>query len=188
MARYVDGLKLPPAEAAAAAAEQVQLVEREARNKAKAAYQVWGNGFWSGNPHISPLRGALAVHGLTVDDIAVASFHGTSTKYNDLNESRVLQRQLEHLGRAKGNIVLSIWQKHLTGHPKGAAASWMLNGLIQSMLSGIVPGNGNADNIDQALRSCNLIAHLSVPLRTYGYKAGLLKSTIIIHVDSGLRS
>jgi fatty acid synthase subunit alpha len=44
--------------------------------------------------------------------------------------------------------VISIFQKYLTGHPKGAAAAWMMNGLIQSILSGIIPGNRNADNID----------------------------------------
>jgi 3-oxoacyl-(acyl-carrier-protein) synthase len=51
----------------------------------------WCNDFYVNNPHISPLRGALAVYGLTVDDIDLASFHGTGTTANDLNETEVLQ-------------------------------------------------------------------------------------------------
>ena len=76
---------------------------------------------------------ALAVWGLGVDDIAVASFHGTSTKLNDLNESEVTQKQMEHLGRSEGNPLLVVAQKWLTGHPKGAAAAWMTNGVCQSL-------------------------------------------------------
>lgn len=153
-----------------------QHVESECARRKRIAYATWGNEFYRGNPSIAPLRGALAVYGLTIDDIAVASFHGTGTKGNDINESQVVQRQLEHLGRSKGNVILSIFQKFLTGHPKGAAAAWMMNGLIQSMLSGIVPGNRNADNIDPKLRDCGHIVFLNRALHTYGYKAGLLKS------------
>jgi 3-oxoacyl-(acyl-carrier-protein) synthase len=35
---------------------------------------------------------------------------------------------LEHLGRKSGNMLPVVCQKHLTGHPKGPAAAWMLNG------------------------------------------------------------
>lgn len=59
--------------------------------KVKKAQWSWCNNFYLNNSHISPLRGALAVFGLTVDDIDVASFHGTGTVANDLNESEVLQ-------------------------------------------------------------------------------------------------
>lgn len=154
----------------------VEHVEFELARRRRIAYATWGNEFYRANPSIAPLRGALAVYGLSIDDIAVASFHGTGTKGNDINESQVVQRQLEHLGRTKGNVVLSIFQKYLTGHPKGAAAAWMMNGLIQSMLTGIVPGNRNADNIDPKLRDCGHIVFLNRSLHTYGYKAGLLKS------------
>ena len=87
-------------------------------------------------PTIAPLRGALSVWGLTVDDIAVASFHGTGTTANDINESKVTNMQMEHLGRKKGNPLMVVCQKWLTGHPKGAAAAWMTNGLIQAMTTG----------------------------------------------------
>jgi len=148
----------------------------ETSRRKRIAYSTWGNEFYRGNPAIAPLRGALAVYGLDVDDIAVASFHGTGTKGNDLNESQVVQKQLEHLGRSKGNVILTIFQKYLTGHPKGAAAAWMLNGMLQSMLSGIVPGNRNADNIDPKLRDLSQVVYLNRSLHTYGFKAGLLKS------------
>jgi fatty acid synthase subunit alpha, fungi type len=69
----------------------------------------------------------------------------------------------------------------------------MLNGLIQSMLTGIVPGNRNADNIDEALRECcELLVFPNRPIHTYGFRAALLKSfgfgqvggeVLVIHPD-----
>ena len=91
--------------------------------------------------------------------------------------------------------MLSIFQKYLTGHPKGAAAAWMLNGLIQSLLSGIVPGNRNADNIDPQFSKFDHVVYLNRSLHTYGYKAGLLKSfgfgqvggeVLVVHPDYAL--
>ncbi|XP_049851436.1 uncharacterized protein LOC126326034 [Schistocerca gregaria] len=192
----IDGAEAPQEVAGAqlsGAARDWLRVERERRRRF--AFECWSHRFYMGNPYIAPLRGALAVYGLTVDDIAVSSFHGTGTRGNDLNESEVLQKQLEHLGRAKGNVMLSIFQKYLTGHPKGAAAAWMLNGLIQSLLSGIVPGNRNADNIDPQFSKFDHIVYLNRSLHTYGYEAGLLKSfgfgqvggeVLVVHPDYAL--
>jgi 3-oxoacyl-(acyl-carrier-protein) synthase len=98
-------------------------VQREKNEKI-----LWGFDFWKQDSRISPIEGALAVYGLDIDDIGVASFHGTGTKANDLNESEVVNKQLKHLGRSKGNLLPCVFQKYLTGHPKGAAAAWMLNG------------------------------------------------------------
>jgi phosphopantetheine--protein transferase-like protein len=174
------------------AAEQAESLELKHRHKRSVALAVWGNEFYRGDPYISPLTGGLAVWGLTIDDVEVASFHGTGTAANDTNESQLLQKQLEHLGRSTGNCILSIFQKYLTGHPKGAAAAWMLNGLLQSMMTGIVPGNRNADNIDKELEACDHIVFLNRSLHTYGFKAGLLKSfgfgqvggeILVIHPD-----
>lgn len=141
--------------------------------------QRWGADWYLGRTDVSPLKGALAVWGLTIDDIRVASFHGTGTKANDLNESEVTQQQMTHLGRAAGNPLLCICQKWLTGHPKGAAAAWMLNGLLQTMNLGIVPGNRNADNIAQELAAFDhiLYPNTTLDLGAAGpIKAGLLKS------------
>lgn len=115
-------------------------LETEARRQESEAQSVFGMLVGS-DPTIAPLKRALAVWNLTVDDINVASFHGTSTVANDKNESSAFNQQFAHLGRAKGNPALVIAQKWLTGHPKGGAAAWMMNGLAQSLLSGIVPGN-----------------------------------------------
>ncbi|KAI2471355.1 putative 3-oxoacyl-synthase [Annulohypoxylon bovei var. microspora] len=121
-----------------------QREEREARRR-------FGNAFWTHDARVSPLRGALAVWGLTADDVGVVSLHGTSTDLNEKNEVEVLHRQLRQLGRTPGNAALAVCQKHLTGHPKGAAAAWMLNGCCQILEAGAVPGNRNADNVDAAL-------------------------------------
>jgi fatty acid synthase subunit alpha len=153
---------------------------------------IWGNEFYKNNPKISPIRGALSVFGLDVDAINVASFHGTSTTANDLNETHVLDMQLQHLGRTKGNAVPAVMQKYLTGHPKGAAAAWMFNGVLQVLDSGIIPGNRNADNIDEKLKEFEHVYFPSRSLQTDGVKAGLLKSfgfgqvggeALLIHPD-----
>lgn len=130
-----------------------------------------GNTFWKSHPEISPLRGSLATWGLTIDDLSVCSFHGTSTLMNEKNECDVLQRQLSHLGRAKGNRILGVFQKYLTGHPKGAAGAWMLNGGLQMLQSGLVPGNRNADNVDSYLEQFDYIAFPNKSIQTEGVKA-----------------
>lgn len=170
----------------------VEEIACDVRRQEKEAMATWSNDFYLHDPHISPLRGALATWGLTIDDIGIASFHGTSTKANDKNESEAIHMMLKHLGRSRGNPILGIFQKYLTGHPKGAAGAWMLNGVLQSINSGIVPGNRNADNIDKALEQYDMIVYPSVSLQTYGIKAGILTSfgfgqkgafALIIHPD-----
>lgn len=146
-------------------------IDLEVSRQTADALDSLGNSFYKNHPEIAPLRGALATWGLTIDDLDVCSFHGTSTVKNELNESAVLQRQLEHLGRTKGNRVLGVFQKHLTGHPKGAAGAWMLNGGLQILQTGLVPGNRNADNVDAALEQFDHIAFINKPIQTTGVKA-----------------
>ena len=157
------------------AAEIRRLDEECARSK-RALRDQWGNRFYEGNDSIAPLRGALAVWGLGVDDIAVASFHGTSTKLNDLNESEVTQKQMEHLGRSEGNPLLVVAQKWLTGHPKGAAAAWMMNGLLQILTTGLIPGNRNADDIEPKLRKNHHLFYPQHSVQTDGVNAAIMKS------------
>ncbi len=92
--------------------ERAEHIQREAIRQEKEAQTSLGNEFWRRDPRIAPLRGALATWGLTIDDLDVASFHGTSTVANDKNESDVICQQLTHLGRSKGNAVLGIFQKY----------------------------------------------------------------------------
>ncbi|KAJ1770836.1 fatty acid synthase alpha subunit Lsd1 [Coemansia sp. RSA 1843] len=141
----------------------------------KAVLDAWGSDFWHGVSEVSPLRGSLAVWGLGVDDIGLASFHGTGTISNDLNETAVFDRQLSHLGRTPGLSVPVVAQKWLTGHPKGPAGAWMLNSALQSMRTGLVPGNRNADNIDSKLQ-CEYAVFPSRTLQVDKVRACLLKS------------
>ncbi|GKZ23758.1 hypothetical protein AbraIFM66951_000588 [Aspergillus brasiliensis] len=150
--------------------ERLRYVRREANIQEKDALNAFGNHFWKNDPEISPLRGALATWNLTINDLDVVSFHGTSTVLNEKNETNMISQQLQHLGRTKGNPALGIFQKYLTGHSKGAAGAWMLNGGLQVLNTGLVPGNRNADNIDAALQNDYLV-YPSRSIQTTGVKA-----------------
>ena len=151
--------------------DRAEHIAREAKRLEKDALASIGNNFWKQDSRIAPLRGALATWGLTIDDLNVASFHGTSTVANDKNESDVICQQMQHLGRKKGNALMGIFQKYLTGHPKGAAGAWMFNGCLQVLGSGLVPGNRNADNIDQVMEKFDYIVYPSRAIQTDGIKA-----------------
>lgn len=114
----------------------------------------------------SPLRAALARWGLSIDDIGLASLHGTSTKANDTNEPEVLCVQMDHLGRTRAKPMWAICQKAVTGHPKAPAAAWMLNGCLQALQSRCIPGNRNADNIDPAWRNYDHLCLPTTPVHT----------------------
>lgn len=135
------------------------------------AQKHWGTDFFKSDSTIAPLRGALSVFGLTIDDLRVASCHGTSTKANEKNESQILNKMMSHLGRTPGNPLIAVFQKYLTGHPKGAAGAWMLNGCLQIMNSGIVPGNRNADNIDNQFEEYEHLVYPSRAINVHTVKA-----------------
>ncbi|KAJ2026480.1 fatty acid synthase alpha subunit Lsd1 [Coemansia sp. S85] len=156
--------------------DSARQIEKEYQRQRHSLQDVWGNEFWRKDTAISPLRGSLAVWGLTADDIGVASFHGTSTVANDKNESDIFNSQLTHLGRTPGHVVPVVCQKWLTGHSKGAAASFMVNGALQIMRSGLIPGNRNADNIAKELEEYDHALYLSKSVQTTGIKSCLLKS------------
>ncbi|KAI0151736.1 putative fatty acid synthase alpha subunit FasA [Xylariaceae sp. FL1272] len=137
---------------------------------------MWNGDIRQLDSSISPMRAALAVWGLSVDDIGVASFHGTSTKANDKNESSVINQQLAHLGRSDGNPVLVVCQKYLTGHPKGGAGAWMLNGCMQILRDQVVPGNRNADDVDGALQAFPHLLYPSDAVAVPRIKAFMLTS------------
>ncbi|KAJ1946064.1 fatty acid synthase alpha subunit Lsd1, partial [Linderina pennispora] len=165
--------------------DELLRLKRDARN-------TWSNGFYKNNPSISPLRGALAMWGLGPNDIGMASFHGTSTTLNDKNESEVISKLMKQLGREPGLPVPVVCQKWLTGHPKAVAAQFMMNGLLQAMNSGVIPGNENADNIDAEFER---FEYLVYPSRSYNVpiiKAAMLTTfglsqasggALVIHPD-----
>lgn len=150
-------------------------IDSEAQRQEKDALATFGM-LQGSDPSIAPLRRALAVWGLDADSVGVISCHGTSTKANDKNESRVYNSQFEKLGRTKGNAVPVITQKSLTGHPKGGAAAWMFNGMLQSLNSALIPGNHNADNIAEELRAFPHLFYPSQPLQKVRLECGILTS------------
>eukprot|EP00730_Choanoeca_flexa_P004594 TRINITY_DN11743_c0_g1_i2.p1 TRINITY_DN11743_c0_g1~~TRINITY_DN11743_c0_g1_i2.p1 ORF type:complete len:1192 (+),score=337.28 TRINITY_DN11743_c0_g1_i2:355-3576(+) len=156
--------------------ERRQMIEREVERQQREARQRWGNRFYRGHSDIAPLRGALAAFGLTIDDIKVTSFHGTGTKLNDKNESEIVQQQMTHLGRRAGNPLYVVAQKSVTGHPKGAAAGWMMNGVLQCLSTGRVPGNLNLDNVAEELSKFNHLTYPNKPTYLKHIPAALLKS------------
>ncbi len=156
--------------------KMAQEIHTAAATKTRSAKRTWGNDIRLQDPHIAPIKSALAAWGMTIDDITVASMHGTSTKANDTNEADVINTQLTHLGRMKGNPILAVCQKSLTGHPKGAAGAWQFNGCLQMLQTGIVPGNKNADNIESKLRQYEHIVYPMEAIRPQRVNATMLTS------------
>ncbi|KAI5122922.1 hypothetical protein M0805_007600 [Coniferiporia weirii] len=154
---------------------RVAQIEQDAARQEKDAMAVYG--MLSGtDPRISPLRRALAVFGLTPDDIDVLSIHGTSTKANEKNETQIWDDVFSTLGRTLGNAVPIMAQKSLCGHSKGGSAAWQLAGLIQTVGSGIIPGNRNADNVDAGFRKHEHLMFPSKTIHTDGVRAGIMSS------------
>jgi fatty acid synthase subunit alpha len=168
------------------------LLHEMKERKLKAAQAMWGDKFFRGRTDIASIRGALSVWNLDIDDVGAASFHATGTKANDKNESEVVHKQMAHLGRAPGNPLSVICQKSITGHPKGAAAAWQLNGLLQVLNTGLIPGNRHLDNTWGALRKYDHLVYPNRSLQTAGIKAVLLTSfgfgqasgeVLVVHPD-----
>ncbi|PVI02098.1 thiolase-like protein [Periconia macrospinosa] len=129
-----------------------------------------------GEALLSPMRASLAEHHLTIDDVDFASLHATSTKSGDLNEFKVISKQLHHLDRNTRRPLWTVCQKALTGHPKAPAAAWMLNGCLQIMRDGTLPPQRNADNVDPALKPFSLFMVPKQPIPLPDPKAFLLTS------------
>ena len=149
----------------------ISTINSSADSQIRDLKRLWGNDFRRQNPDISPLQGALATWGLTIDDIDFVSLHATSTKANDKNEPDIFNKQMNHLGRTIGNPLLAICQKSLTGHPKAPAAAFMLNGCLQALDTGLIPGNRNADNVDSVLSAFPHLTFPTRPIQTKSLKA-----------------
>lgn len=48
--------------------------------------------------------------------------------------------------------------------------AWMLNGMAQTIQSGLIPGNRNADNISPELRAFEFLVYPSKSIQTDGIK------------------
>ena len=141
----------------------------------------------AGGPQ-SPLGSRLKALGLTADDIGVVSIHGTSTDANDINETNLHARLAEGLGRTPGNPLPIVAQKALTGHAKGGAAAWQLNGLLQALNDGRVPAMRNLDEIDQRLteRAPLVFPDQPIDMGPGHLKAGILTSLGFGHVGAAV--
>ena len=171
-----EGLRQKKLAMAPSTKQMIETINQSSDLQIRELQNMWSNDIRVQNPDISPIKAALATWSLTIDDIGVVSLHGTSTKANDKNESMVINTQMTHLGRSRGNPALAICQKYLTGHPKGAAGAWMLNGCLQVLKSGLVPGNRNADNVDRNLQQFEHLVYPAETVRTSGVKAVMLTS------------
>ncbi|WP_231129315.1 type I polyketide synthase [Bifidobacterium choloepi] len=106
----------------------------------------------------------LARLGVSADDIAVVSKHDTSTNANDPNESELHNTLAHAIGRSDGNPLFVISQKTLTGHAKGGAAIFQVNGITQLFKSGVVPANASLECVDPKLAGDDLMVWLRKPL------------------------
>ncbi|WP_024541037.1 type I polyketide synthase [Bifidobacterium choerinum] len=106
----------------------------------------------------------LATLGVTPDDIAVVSKHDTSTNANDPNESELHNTLAHAIGREEGNPLFVISQKSLTGHAKGGACVFQINGITQLFRSGIVPANAALECVDPKLARDDYMVWLRRPL------------------------
>jgi fatty acid synthase subunit alpha, fungi type len=170
-------------------ASRVADLETEAYHQEKDVLATYGMLMQSSegaDPRIAPLRRALAVWGLTADDIGVLSIHGTSTQANEKNETYIWNTILKTLDRSAGNAVPIIAQKSLVGHSKGGAAAWQMAGLLQSIENGVVPGNRNADNVDALFQQHSLLMFPSKAIQTDGISAGIMVR-LHLHSHMGMR-
>lgn len=148
-------------------------LEAEARRQEKEALATYGM-LEGADPRVAPLRRALAVWGLTADDIGVLSIHGTSTAANEANETHMWNDIFTTISRTKGNAVPIMAQKSLLGHAKGGAAAWQLAGLLHSVGTGIIPGNRNNDNVDAKFQHYSYLMFPSKTIHTDGVRAGVM--------------
>ena len=107
----------------------------------------------------------LAALGVTPDDIAVVSKHDTSTNANDPNESELHNTLAHAIGRTDGNPLFVISQKTLTGHAKGGACIFQINGLTQLFRTGVIPANVSLDCVDPKLSRDDHMVWLREPMR-----------------------
>ncbi|KAG2076495.1 hypothetical protein BDR04DRAFT_694370 [Suillus decipiens] len=150
-------------------------IEKEARGQEKEVLATYGM-LEGTDARVAPMRRALAVWGLTADDIGVLSIHGTSTGANEKNETQIWHNIFESMSRTHGNAVPVIAQKSLLGHSKGGSAAWQMAGLLQTVITGIIPGNRNSDNIDARFEAHHFLMFPSRSIHTDGIRAGVMSS------------
>ncbi|KAJ7703458.1 hypothetical protein B0H16DRAFT_1831018 [Mycena metata] len=156
---------------------QEELQIRKIANMEKEAAQQDRDVMLEGtDPCISPLPRTLAVWGLTADDVGVLSIHGTSTKANEENETRIWNDIFTTIARTLGNAGPIRAQKSIVGRSKGGSAAWQMAGLLRTVNTGIIPGNRNSDNIDSHFKQRQFLMFPSKSIHTDGIRAGVMSS------------
>ena len=117
--------------------------------------------------------------GVSADDIAVVSKHDTSTNANDPNESELHNTLAHAIGRTDGNPLFVISQKTLTGHAKGGACIFQVNGLTQLFKSGVIPANAALDCVDPKLQRDDHMVWVRKPLRIGGGEDEFGRETLV---------
>ena len=150
-------------------------VEHEGSCQEKEALVIFGM-LEGSDTRIAPLRRALAVWGLTPDDLGVLSIHVTSTGANERNETHIWNNIFTQISRTPNNAIPIVTQKSLVGHSKGGSAAWQMTSLLQSINAGIVPGNRNNDNVDAEFHKHTYLMFPSELIHTDGIRAGVMSS------------
>jgi 3-oxoacyl-[acyl-carrier-protein] synthase II len=90
------------------------------------------------------MQRALAKAGLTIRDIDYINAHGTSTKLNDANETRVIKQVF---GEQAYNVPISS-TKSMTGHAMSASGTVEAILCIMALQEGLIPPTINYENSD----------------------------------------
>ncbi|MFW0884466.1 beta-ketoacyl-ACP synthase II [Candidatus Acidulodesulfobacterium sp. H_13] len=91
------------------------------------------------------MKNAIDDGGLTPDDIDYINAHGTSTYYNDLNETKAIKQLFKE--KAKKLKISSI--KSMIGHALGAAGGIEAVATALTVSTGIIPPTINLNNPDE---------------------------------------
>ncbi|OMH83907.1 Fatty acid synthase subunit alpha, partial [Zancudomyces culisetae] len=177
--------------------EVINSISNQENRLRKEAISFWTNEFWRSDKTISPIRGALSCFGLDINDIDVVSMYSSSIIRMDHMELKIADIQFNYLGRTPGNICPVVSQKGLIGHTKSASSVIELTGLIQSINTGIIPGNRISDNISNDYKDYTFTFFPYESYKRPMVKAGILRSygkskdcgeMIVVHPDYLLAS
>jgi 3-oxoacyl-[acyl-carrier-protein] synthase II len=98
------------------------------------------NGRWAGEAILSALKSAK----INLDQVGYVNAHGTSTKMNDITETKALKYAF---GQGAYNIPVSS-NKSMVGHNLGAAGAIEAAATVLSVYHGIIPPTINYENPD----------------------------------------
>ena len=127
----------------------------------------------------------LKANNLTnISDISVKDVTNNETYIQGrfVNPNDVTDWNAEHAGPVSYTH-LDVYKRQLTGHAKGGACIFQVNGLTQLFKSGVVPANAALDCVDPKLKRDDHMVWLREPLKVGSVKAGLATSLGFGHVS-----